>query len=357
MPLASSKTLLEHARQAHYGIGGFNASNMEMVQAIVEAAEEEQAPVIVQISQGTIKYAGLSFSANLVKTAAEMATVPVVLHLDHGTAIEQNLLCLREGFTSLMYDGTERVLDAYRLKSRTQNPPFEIVRDCIQSQEAFEDNVRVTEMIAEIAHTCSVPVEAELGKIPRAEDFSDMPADCCSALPLSVRFKIRMLQADPVKAEQFVRLTNCDSLAIACGSIHGMKADIVPLDLGLIEDIAGRVNIPLVLHGSSGVLKTEVDAAARGIKLEKHEGSIREAIARGIAKINVSTELQLTFLHALGTAMERNPREKDLRKLFLPAKEALKINVRSLIRLFGSSGKADAGSSSRFFRSSIEHGE
>ena len=166
MPLVTSKKILEQARNEHFGVGAFNASNLEMIQAIIEAAEEEMAPVILQVSQGTIRYAGLEFAARLVITAAELSKVPVVLHLDHGTDFMLNVKCLREGFTSLMYDGTEKLLKEYKERTGDTNPSFDIIFENIQSRAAFEDNVRMTKMVADIAHSCDIPVEAELGKIP-----------------------------------------------------------------------------------------------------------------------------------------------------------------------------------------------
>jgi fructose-bisphosphate aldolase class II len=340
VPLVKSRELLLKARAERYAVGGFNASNLETVQAIVEAAEAENAPVIVQISEGTIRYAGLRFSARIVRTAAALAAVPVVLHLDHGSSLGQNILCLREGFTSLMYDGTERPVEALREETGIRNPPFELICERIRSAGAFDENLRDTRRIVEIAHACGVPVEAELGRIPRVSDFANLDAGGVHSLPDEVRSGVRLLQADPGQVEEFVGRTGCDSIAVACGSIHGMREDSLFLDLGLLEAVAARVDVPLVLHGSSGVVKTRKDAAARGLKPGKGEGSLRDAISLGVAKINVSTELQVTFLGALRSAMDADPHAGDLRKLFLPAKQALKEKVRSLIRLFGSSGKA-----------------
>ncbi len=333
MPLVTSKNLLEDARKRRYAVGGFNASNMEMVQAIVEAAQEERSPVIVQISQGTLGYAGREFCASLVKTAAELASVPVVLHLDHGKDYAVNVCCLREGFTSLMYDG---------------------------SDAPFEENVHVTKRVAEIAHICGVPVEAELGKIPRLHEFAHLLGhdwDCSSPLPEAVRRRVNALFPSPDAAAEFVGRTGCDSLAIACGSVHGMKADVQPLNIGLIEIIASRVSIPLVLHGSSGVVKTAEEAKKRKLVLKEGEGSIEDAIEMGIAKINVSTDLQITFLGTLEEAFKENPDEKDLRKLFLPAKDALKNRVRAYIRLFRSSGRVKAEKRSHLNASRIMHDE
>jgi len=332
VPLVTSKALLEDAKKRRYAIGGFNASNMEMVQAIVEAAEEEKSPVIVQVSQGTLRYAGLQFCAGLVKTAAALASVPVVLHLDHGSDYSVNVLCLREGFTSLMYDG---------------------------SAEEFEENVLVTKRVAEVVHICGVTVEAELGKIPRLHEFRHLLGKNreTSPLPESVRKNVEAFFPSPDAAEDFVGRTGCDSLAIACGSVHGMKADVQPLNLGIIEKVASRVSIPLVLHGSSGVVKTAREVKERRLVLREGEGSLEDAIERGIAKINVSTDLQMTFLDALEKALKENPDEKDVRELFLPAKNALKKRVCEYIRLFRSSGKAKLEKPSRLGESRIMHDE
>jgi fructose-bisphosphate aldolase class II len=343
MPLVSSKEMLLQARKEHFGVGAFNVHNMEMVQAIVEAAEEESAPVILQVSRGTIDYAGLEFAANIVKFSASHTSVPVVLHLDHGTDFQQNVRCLRAGFTSLMYDGTERMLNAYKQETGDNRPSFEVVYENVQSRAAFEDNALFTKKIVDIAHACGVPVEAELGKITRISDYSDILRhghDYKERLPGMVQERVRRLSARPEMAEEFVRLTGCDTLAVACGSVHAMRDDVQPLNIQLVEEIASRTDTPLVLHGSSGVVKTRRDAKTKGIGLEKGEGSIEEAIQCGIAKINVSTELQSTFLKSLRDEFGQKPDEKDMRKLFLPAKHALKEKVRSLIRLFGSSGKA-----------------
>ena len=328
MPLASSTSILVNALKRGYAVGAFNAYNLEMAQAVVQAAEEETAPVILQVSRGTIQHAGLELSAALVKSIAAGARVPVVLHLDHGTDFEINMRCLREGFTSLMYDG---------------------------SREAFEENVRVTKMVVEAAHACGVPVEAELGRIPRIEEFgAGFPGGAglrCSAhgegamrggefLPLEVRAHVARLFASPEKAAEFVRLTGCDSLAVACGSVHGMKADVQPLDVRLVAAIASRTGIPLVLHGSSGVVGSRAVAKARGLRLETNEGGVEEAIRSGIAKVNVSTELQAVYLDAVRAHFESEPAVKDVRKVFSYARAALKERVKSYIRLFGSSGKA-----------------
>ncbi len=300
MPLVTSKELLQRAQAEGFAVGAFNANNMECVQAVIETAEEEQSPVILQVSQGAIAYAGLEFATMLVKTSAELATVPVVLHLDHGTDFLQNVRCLRAGFTSLMFDGSSLPLD---------------------------ENIRITRKITEIAHACNVPVESELGKIPKIEDNLTQQ-------------QVVDLMADPAQAERFAEETQCDSMAVAIGSVHGMKESIQPLNIERLDEIKRRTGLPLVLHGASGVLCTRDDASEKGIKLDCCEGTLEDAIKHGISKVNVATELSMAFLRGMKKAFDERPGEKDMRKIMLPGKNAVKEVVRYYIRLFGSNGKA-----------------
>ncbi|HOP80109.1 MAG TPA: class II fructose-bisphosphate aldolase [Armatimonadota bacterium] len=300
MPLVTSKELLKRAQAEGFAVGAFNANNMECVQAVIETAEEEQSPVILQVSQGAIAYAGLEFATMLVKTAAELATVPVVLHLDHGTDFLQNVRCLRAGFTSLMFDGSSLPLD---------------------------ENIKITRKITEIAHAVGVPVEAELGKIPKVEDNLTQE-------------QVDNLMADPEQAQRFVEETDCDSMAVAIGSVHGMKESIQPLNIERLDEIKQRTGLPLVLHGASGVLCTRADAAEKGVKLESHQGTLEDAIKHGISKVNVATELSMAYLRGMKEAFETRPGEKDMRKIMLPGKNAVKEVVRYYIKLFGSNGKA-----------------
>jgi len=290
MPLVSSKEVLEYARQARFAVGAFNADNLEMVQAIIETAHEERAPVILQVSQGAIRYAGLSMAAGMVKIAAAQVDVPVVLHLDHGTSFEQNVRCLREGFTSLMFDG---------------------------SKLPYEENVALTAKIVEIAHIAGLPVEAELGKVLQA---GATPEEVAAAM------------TDPDQALDFVQSTGCDSLAVAVGSIHAMKGREAELDIERVGAINDKVGIPLVLHGASGV---------------KHE-SVLAAIENGVSKVNVATYLKQGFVAEMCAAMDAMPDEVDFRKFLAPGRAAAKERVREKIRLFGAN---DRISGSGAFRS------
>jgi len=284
MPLFTSKEILQRALKEHFAVGAFNANNMEQVQAIVEVAQEERAPVILQVSQGAIRYAGLEFAAGLVKIAASLVDVPVVLHLDHGTSFEQNIQCLRAGFTSLMFDG---------------------------SSLPFEENVAITKKICEIAHIAGIPVEAELGRVLQAKEGA------------SLKKEVEEAMTDPDQAKEFIERTGADSLAVAVGSIHAMREREVELDIDRIEAICRSTGVPLVLHGSSGV---------------KHE-SIKEAIEHGICKINVATYLNQAFVRGLKEGLQRYPDEVDPRKFLSLSKEYLKDVVREKIRLFGSAGR------------------
>lgn len=287
MSLVTSKEMLIDAQKNKYAVGAFNANNMEIVQAIIETAEEEKSPVIVQASQGAIKYAGLDMIVSMVKTMAEKVSIPVVLHLDHGTDYYQNILCLRAGFTSLMFDG---------------------------SKLPFDENVAMTKKVVEMAHVCSIPVEAEIGQVGKMDD-SDEPG--------VAREKIKEFMTDPKEADKFVKLTGIDSLAAAVGTIHGCKEQIAKLDIPRIKKIRDLTGIPLVLHGASGVSDEE----------------LKKGIAAGISKVNIDTRIRMFFTKAAREFLNQNPEEIDPRKVLGPAKEAAKEVIRGRIRVLGSSNQ------------------
>jgi fructose-bisphosphate aldolase class II len=302
MPLVNSKEWLIKAQKEKFGIGAFNANNMEFIEAIIETAEEEKAPVIIQVSQGAIKYAGLEMATEMVKAAAALASVPVILHLDHGTDYLQNVRCLRAGFTSLMFDG---------------------------SALPFDENVKMSAKIAEMAHACGIPVEAELGKVLQSADKVS-PEQVDKAM------------TQPDEAVKFVELTTIDSLAVAIGSVHAMKDRTAQLDIPRLKKIRAVIDIPLVLHGSSGV----------------DPKSIMEGIQCGLCKINVATQLSISFVQAAGKKYNENPNEKDMRKILLPGKTAVKEKVREYIGFFGCKGKGIiAGAKSVITASEIKHHE
>ncbi len=283
MALVPLADLLQKADQGGYALGAFNCNNMEIVQSIVGAAEAESAPVIIQASQGAIKYAGLNYIIALVRQAADGTAVPVVLHLDHGTSFEQVMQCIRFGFTSVMYDGSSLPL---------------------------EENIARTKKVVEIARVFGVSVEAELGRIGGTED------------DISVRDRDALF-TDPSEAEKFVAETDVDALAVAIGTAHGQYKGEPELDFARLEEINRRISCPVVLHGSSGV----------------PDESITRAIELGVRKINIDTNIREAFVGAMREALNDKPAEIDPRKVLGPARDAATEVIRKKIRLFGSSGK------------------
>lgn len=274
--------MLLKAKEEKYAIGAFNANNLEQIQAIIEAAEEEKAPVILQASQGAIKYAGLETIVSMVRIAAEKATIPVVLHLDHGTDFDQNVKCLQVGFTSLMFDG---------------------------SKLPYAENARITKKIVEMGHAAGLPVEAEIGRIPGTETHTIE--------------QINEMYTKPDEAARFVEETEVDAIAVAVGSLHRMTEKAAKLDHDRLKKIKELTDVPLVLHGSSGVIDEE----------------LKIGIVEGICKINVATQLNMAFVDGIREAMGKMPDEVDPRKFFKVGKDRVKAVVRDRIRLFGSSGK------------------
>ncbi|MEW6448375.1 MAG: class II fructose-1,6-bisphosphate aldolase [Bacillota bacterium] len=285
MPLVTTERLLKAAMDGSYAVGAFNCNNMEIVQAIITAAEAENAPVILQASQGAIKYAGLNYISAMAKTAAERTHVPVALHLDHGTSFEQVVRCIAAGFTSVMIDG---------------------------SRLPLEENISLTRQVVAVARAVGVSVEAELGKIGGTED------------DISVA-EAEAFFTDPEEAAYFAARTGIDALAVAIGTAHGRYKGEPRLDFERLSRISGLVKVPLVLHGSSGV---PADA-------------IREAVQRGIRKVNIDTDIREAFTGALRQVLKNNPVEIDPRKVLGPAREAAVSIIRGKIRLFGSANKAN----------------
>lgn len=326
MSLEIGTKVLKDALTKKYAVGAFNANGAEYVQAITQAAEEEGAPVIVQISPGATRYLGLEMAVAIVKTAAELVSITAVLHLDHGVTYEQNIDALNAGFTSLMYDG---------------------------SALPFEENIKTTAEIVKEAHARGIPVEAELGRIPKIEEYVDMlpeDYDYSYPLPWPVQEKVIELMAKPEDVEYFVEKTGCDALAAAIGSIHGMENDVQPLCIERLREIRKRTDIPIVCHGSSGVIRTPEqlesvrkkveEAKARGINAQIPDGwgCMQDAIAEGLAKINIATAISMSFLKGMREAWDANPDEKDSRKITDPGRDAMKETIKDYMRLFGSSG-------------------
>ncbi len=284
MGLYTLAEILEDAQKNGYAVGAFNANNMEIVQAIVEAAEEEGAPAILQASQGALKYAGIEMIVAMVKAKAERVRVPLALHLDHGTSREQVIQCLREGFSSVMLDG---------------------------SAHPLKENIRLTAEVVEIVHAAGVSVEGELGRIGGTED--DISVDQREAF-----------LTDPDEAVTFVESTSVDALAVAIGTAHGPYQGEPHLDFERLESIAGKVKAPLVLHGASGL----------------SEESVRRAVSMGVCKVNIDTDLRQAFTGKAREFLQQNPREYDPRKFLKPAREETKDVVKRKMRVFGSSQRA-----------------
>jgi len=279
MPFVTTGEMLKKARAGGYAVGAFNAENMEMVQAILAAAEAENAPVIIQTTPGTLKYAGPECFGGLMSRLARNAKVPAALHLDHGNSYELAEKCAEEGYTSLMIDG---------------------------SKLPYEDNIELTCRV--VAMAGNLPVEAELGTVGGKEDGME-------AAPQ---------YTDPDEAADFANRTGISSFAVAIGTAHGVYKGEPQLDLDRLSAVRERLEIPLVLHGTSGV----------------PEDQVRECIRRGICKVNYATDLRIAFTTGVKQAIAAQPEAFDPKKYLAEGRRAVQQRVQELIRLLGSSGKA-----------------
>jgi len=312
MPLVPFREVYAEANRDYFAIGHFNVSNLEFTQAVVRAAAELKAPVILGVSESAIKYAGVHNLVAMVKAEADRVTVPVALHLDHGPSPEVAKECIEAGFTSVMIDG---------------------------SHHPLKENIRVSREVVDYAHKYGVTVEAELGRLGGIED--DVKVDARYAF-----------LTDPEEAEQFVEESGCDTLAVAVGTSHGAYKfkEEARLDFDRISIIKKRLGIPLVLHGASGVPRELVEkltlyggvmAGAKGVPDEAY----RRAIECGINKINIDTDLRLAFAAAVRQTLAEKRELFDPRKILAPAREAVAEVVRQKIELFGSVGRAQIASS------------
>lgn len=282
MALVTSKQMLLDAQKGGYAVGAFNVENMEMVKAVIAAAEDLQAPVMLQTTPSTVKYGTLETYQAMVAAEAEKASIPVCLHLDHGNSYELAAQAIHAGYTSVMIDG---------------------------SHEDFEQNITLTKRVVELSKACGIPVEAELGKVGGKED--DLEADGDT-------------NTDPEEAREFVERTGVDSLAIAIGTAHGFYASTPVLDKERVSKVRALVSIPLVLHGASG-LKDE---------------DIRECVQRGMCKVNFATELRVAYIEAGKKLMAKNPDTFDPKKLGGAGMEAVKEIVKNRILVCGCDRKA-----------------
>lgn len=309
MPLVTTKEMFEKSMKEGFAIGAFNVNNMEIIQAIVDAAAEENSPVILQASSSAIKYARPIYLKKMVEAAVEETNIPIVLHLDHGPDFETCKACIDAGFTSVMIDG---------------------------SKYDFEENVALTKQVVDYAHPRGVVVEAELGKLAGIEDDVNVSASDA-------------MYTDPMQAKEFVERTGCDSLAIAIGTSHG--AYKFKGEAKLRFDILAKVkelipNTPIVLHGASTVIPELVELCNKyGADIPGAKGVpdeiLHEASKSGVSKINVDTDLRLAMTAAIRKEFTESPSTFDPRKYLGPARDLIKETVQHKIRdVFGSSNKA-----------------
>lgn len=278
MALVTTKQMLLDAQKNHYAVGAFNVENMEMVMAVVEAAQEMKSPVILQTTPSTVAYADLAYFYANVKVAAEQADVPVAIHLDHGNSFDLAMKALRKGYTSIMIDGSHSI---------------------------FDDNIALTASVVKACKPAGVPVEAELGKVGGKEDDLDGGNGGYT---------------DPLEAKAFVERTQIDSLAVAIGTAHGVYKGEPKLDLDRLQEIKKVVDIPLVLHGTSGV----------------PDDIVRACIERGICKVNYATDLRIAFTKGVTEFLKNNPDTIDPKKYNTLGKEEVKKYVISKMIVCGS---------------------
>lgn len=283
MALVTTKKMLLDAQKNGYAVGAFNVENMEMVMAVVSAAEETKSPVIMQTTPSTVKYADFDYFYANVKVAAQKANVPVAIHLDHGNSFELAMKAYRNGYTSIMIDG---------------------------SHSGFEENIALTKSVVDVCKNGNVPVEAELGKVGGKEDDLDGGDGGYT---------------DPSQAKEFVQRTEADSLAISIGTAHGVYKGEPKLDLNRLSQIKEVVDIPLVLHGTSGV----------------PDEIVTECVNRGICKVNYATDLRIAFTKGVKKVLDENPDTIDPKKYNSQGREEVKEYVKSKMIVVKSAGKAN----------------
>lgn len=283
MSFVTSEKMLLDAQKGGYAVGAFNVENMEMVMAVIAAAEELKAPLMLQTTPSTVKYAGLDLYLANVKAVAERVSVPVCMHLDHGDSFELAMRALRVGYSSIMIDGSHSV---------------------------FEENIAVTKAVVDACRPSKVPVEAELGKVGGKEDDLDGGNGGYT---------------DPMEAKEFVERTGVGSLAVAIGTAHGVYKGEPKLDLDRLSEIRKVVSIPLVLHGASGL----------------SEEAVKESIKRGICKVNFATELRIAYTDGVREFLTANQEAFDPKKYGKVAMEHVKETVKLRMKMCGCEGKAE----------------
>lgn len=282
MALVTSKEMLKKAQEGGYAVGAFNAENMEMVKAIIQAAEELNAPVMIQTTPSTVKYGTVETYAAIVAAEAKKASVPVCLHLDHGSSFELAMQAINAGYTSVMIDGSK--LD-------------------------FEENIALTKKVADVANALDIPCEAELGKVGGKEDDLEATADT---------------NTDPQEAKEFAERTGVTSLAVAIGTAHGFYKGTPVLDKDRITEIKKLVEVPLVLHGASGLTDEDV----------------RDCVKNGMCKVNFATELRAAYSKAVKETFAEKEDTIDPKAYGKKAIEAVKELVKARMIVCGCDGKA-----------------
>lgn len=309
MPLINTKEMFAKAYAGGYAIGAFNVNNMEIVQGITEAAKEENAPLILQVSAGARKYANHTYLIKLVEAALIETNLPICLHLDHGDSFELCKSCIDGGFTSVMIDG---------------------------SHLPFAENIALTRKVVEYAHPRNVMVEGELGRLAGVEDEIKVSAE-------------HAFYTDPAEAQEFVEKTKVDSLAIAIGTSHGaykFKGEAL-LRFDILEEVSRRLpKFPIVLHGASSVLPEYVEIINKcGGKMPGAKGvpedMLRKAASMAVCKINIDSDLRLAMTAMIRKSFVEDPANFDPRKYLAPARSAIKDVVKhKLVHVLGCNNKA-----------------
>ena len=299
MGLVTTKEMFEKSMKEHFAIGAFNVNNMEFIQAIVDAASEENSPVILQASSSAIKYARMNYLMKMIEAAVEETNIPIAIHLDHGPDFETCKMCIDAGFTSVMIDG---------------------------SKYDFEENIAITKKVVDYAHQNGVVVEAELGKLAGIEDEVNVSESDA-------------MFTDPEQAKEFVERTGCDSLAIAIGTSHGaykFKGE-AKLRFDILQKIKEKLpNTPIVLHGASTVIPELVETCNKyGADIPGAKGvpdeMLHEASLKGVSKINVDTDLRLAMTAEIRKVFAEEPGAFDPRKYLKPGREKVKEIVKHKI--------------------------
>lgn len=304
MSLVSNRFILEKAKKGNYAVGAFNISNLEMIKAVAETSNKLRSPVILQVSESAIRYAGFNYLKEMVYVAASENKIPVSLHLDHGKDMDVVRKCINKGFTSVMFDG---------------------------SSFPYDKNVKLTGKVVSLARKRNISVEGELGTLSGVED--DVKSE-------------KILYTDPFQAKDFVDKTSVDSLAIAIGTSHGAYkfTGNQKLRIDILREVRKKVNVPLVLHGASGVPKDIVrKASLYGLKVDHAKGvpdsEIKAAIDNGICKVNIDTDNRLAFSAGIREIISKKPEVFDPREILGNAMIEMKNLVEHKILLFKSNNK------------------